>query len=203
MPPRIPTQSLQLASSRCSAATAASPLERALLACHSLLTFPSSSRQFSATTSRSVARNVSRDKQKYLEWMKTRGKELKHHKRGNTNYVAGDFAKGQPFPSNKTFTSYPVLSEDAREMIYKRVVEKEEPVMVVSADLGVDHRRVAAVVRMKAVEKEWERTVRDAHLVVLLHLICLPPLFYDDYNKNSISLEDSTMWLRNKLCEPL
>lgn len=135
--------------------------------------------------------------------MKTKGKELKHHKRGQTNYVGGSDVKGLPFPSNKTFTSYPVLSEDAREMIYRRVVEKEEPVMVVSADLGVDHRRVAAVVRMKAVEKEWERTVRDAQSIMLLHPIRLLPLFYDDYNKNSISLEDSTMWLRNKLCEPL
>lgn len=187
MPPRIPTQSLlqaqfaSLASSNGSAAAAhiASPLERALLACQSA-TFPSASRSFSTTTSRGVARNVSVAKQRYLEWMKRQGQELKHHKSGVTNYLGGDAGKNQPFPSNPTFTSYPVLSEDAREMIYRRVVEKEEAVMFVSADLGVDHRRVAAVVRMKAVEKEWERQV------------CEVPLFCTDCSSSPISMMSTT-----------
>lgn len=169
MPPRIPTQSLlqaqfaSLASSNSSPAAAhiASPLERALLACQSF-TFPSATRSFSTTTSRGVARNVSIAKQRYLEWMKKRGRALKQHKRHETNYLGNEVNTNQPFPSNPTFTSYPVLSEDAREMIYRRVFDNEEPIMVVSAELGVDHRRVAAVVRMKAVEKEWERQVCDA-----------------------------------------
>lgn len=184
MPPRIPTQSLlqaqfaSLASSNSTAAAArvVSPLERALLACQSS-TIPSASRSFSATTSRSVARNVSVAKQRYLEWMKRRGKHLRHHKLNSTNYISDKAEAETPFPSNPAFKSYPVLSENAREMIYQRVIENEDPIMVVSADLGIDHRRVAAVVRMKAVEKEWEREVCDAPLFRIDCTTCPPPIF--------------------------
>lgn len=90
--------------------------------------------------------------------MKLRGKRLEKHTPGQPNYLS-EAGKAQPFPSNPAFVSHPVLSEGAREMIYKRVYDNDEPIKSVSADLGVDHRRVAAVVRMKAVEKEWEEKV--------------------------------------------
>ncbi|PSR94017.1 eukaryotic mitochondrial regulator protein-domain-containing protein [Coniella lustricola] len=61
----------------------------------------------------------------------------------------------QPFPNNPFFKAPLVLDEAAREMIWKRVFMDEEPIKVVSAELGIDIRRVAAVVRMKTVEKEW------------------------------------------------
>ncbi|KKA28514.1 hypothetical protein TD95_002894 [Thielaviopsis punctulata] len=61
----------------------------------------------------------------------------------------------QPFPLNPQFRSQPVLSEAAREWIWRRVVQHGEALKVVSADLGVDVRRVAAVVRLKEVEKRW------------------------------------------------
>ncbi|KAL1896258.1 hypothetical protein Cpir12675_002851 [Ceratocystis pirilliformis] len=61
----------------------------------------------------------------------------------------------QPFPLNPQFRSQPVLSEPAREWIWRRVVQKGEALKVVSADMSVDIRRVAAVVRLKEVEKRW------------------------------------------------
>jgi len=61
----------------------------------------------------------------------------------------------QPFPLNPEFRSQPVLSESAREDIWRRVVEKRESIKAVSVALNIDQRRVAAVVRMKEVEKRW------------------------------------------------
>jgi len=64
----------------------------------------------------------------------------------------GPFA---PFPENPLFKSQPVLGEDAREMIWRRVVEDGQPLKVLSAEFGIDIRRVAAVVRLKQIEKRW------------------------------------------------
>ncbi|KAK4690758.1 hypothetical protein P7C71_g6105, partial [Lecanoromycetidae sp. Uapishka_2] len=62
-----------------------------------------------------------------------------------------------PYPMNRQFTSQSVLSEDLKDAIWKRVMEDGKSVRDVSAGLGVEMRRVAAVVRLKAVEKEWEK----------------------------------------------
>jgi Eukaryotic mitochondrial regulator protein len=64
-----------------------------------------------------------------------------------------------PFPLNRTFISQPVLSDELREEIWLRVMKDEKTVREVSAELGVEMRRVGAVVRLKEVEKEWERLV--------------------------------------------
>ena len=66
-----------------------------------------------------------------------------------------------PFPGNKGFRSEAVLSEELKDEIWKRVVVDKTSVRRVSADLLVDMRRVGAVVRLKAVEKEWEKKVRS------------------------------------------
>ena len=68
-----------------------------------------------------------------------------------------------PFPQNPFFRSQSVLDEKARESIWRRVQEKREPMKVVSADMGVDVRRVAAVVRLKEIEKSWVRKVSLSH----------------------------------------
>ena len=65
-----------------------------------------------------------------------------------------------PFPLNRSFRSQPVLSEELKDEIWKRVMEEGKGVRDVSAALGVEMRRVAAVVRLKGVEKEWEKQVR-------------------------------------------
>lgn len=61
----------------------------------------------------------------------------------------------QPFPSNPLFRSQPVLSEPMRDIIYKKVMEEGNALKAVSEEMGVDVRRVAAVVRLKQVEKRW------------------------------------------------
>jgi hypothetical protein len=64
-----------------------------------------------------------------------------------------------PFPLNRAFISQPVLSDELREEIWLRVMKDEKTVREVSAEFGVEMRRVGAVVRLKEVEKEWERLV--------------------------------------------
>lgn len=61
-----------------------------------------------------------------------------------------------PFPMNRQFRSQHVLSEELKDAIYERVMVDGKSVRDVSASLGVEMNRVGAVVRLKAVEKEWE-----------------------------------------------
>lgn len=86
---------------------------------------------------------------------------------GQTNYVSRVVpfsehrvvSSNQPFPNNHNFRSEPVLSEKARELIWDAVMVKGMPLKAVSAQYHVDMRRVAAVVRMKEIEKRWQREV--------------------------------------------
>lgn len=64
-----------------------------------------------------------------------------------------------PFPMNRQFRSQHVLSEELKDAIYQRVMVDGQSVRTVSAALGVEMSRVGAVVRLKAVEKEWEEQV--------------------------------------------
>ncbi|KAK2771310.1 hypothetical protein CKAH01_14370 [Colletotrichum kahawae] len=61
----------------------------------------------------------------------------------------------QPFPLNPLFRSQSVLSEEMREEIYHRIKQSKHSLKSVSSALGVDVRRVAAVVRMKEMENQW------------------------------------------------
>lgn len=87
--------------------------------------------------------------------------------RGGSSPLAGesgsDVGKGtsstSPFPLNPAFRSEEVLGDAARETIWQRVAVKGDPIKVVSAELGVDVRRVAAVVRLKEIERQWTREV--------------------------------------------
>jgi hypothetical protein len=60
-----------------------------------------------------------------------------------------------PFPLNENFRSQAVLSEEFREELYRQIIVKKMDLQGVSAAYGVDMRRVAAVVRLKTVEKQW------------------------------------------------
>lgn len=73
-----------------------------------------------------------------------------------------------PFPMNRQFRSQHVLSEELKDAIYERVMVDGKSVRDVSASLGVEMNRVGAVVRLKAVEKEWEKQVchSDEHVLV-------------------------------------
>lgn len=187
MPPRLPSQSLQACCAELSsfsgsssgssiAVAAASPLERALLSSQ-FLSLPSSCRSFSSSTNRQ-RRNAPVLKQRMQDWFKKQGKDLKTHRPGQPQYLTKNTGGGplRPFPSNPAFISQPVLSEEARELIWNKVMVKWEGVKAVSAELGVDQKRVAAVVRMKEVEKDWEAKVCRSTLISAqqLHLPSVP-----------------------------
>lgn len=89
-------------------------------------------------------------------WMQVEGKKYKTHSPGSgPNYMSHPSAPMAPFSENPSFISERVLSEEAREMIWEKIMRQGESIKAVSAELGVDMRRVAAVVRLKEVEKDW------------------------------------------------
>ncbi|KAI0012008.1 eukaryotic mitochondrial regulator protein-domain-containing protein [Xylariaceae sp. FL0662B] len=148
MPPRIPNPST--ASSSALTRFALSGATRCLAPpCQQ------TSAGFSTTASRprfTVARR------QFRQWLNGPGRAFRKHTPGSTNYLRkrkADFVP-QPFPSNYQFRSEPVLDDNARELIWKKVMRSGETVKAVSAELGVDIRRVAAIVRLKEVEKDWE-----------------------------------------------
>jgi hypothetical protein len=65
----------------------------------------------------------------------------------------------RPFPLNKNFVSQSILSEDLRLEIWQRVQKQGKSVRQVSMEMGVDMRRVAAVVRLVEVENRMKADV--------------------------------------------
>lgn len=65
----------------------------------------------------------------------------------------------RPFPLNRFFRSEPVLSEELRHEIFRRVMEKNQSVREVSIALNVEMARVGAVVRLMTIEQDWIRHV--------------------------------------------
>ncbi|KAH8648383.1 eukaryotic mitochondrial regulator protein-domain-containing protein [Xylariales sp. PMI_506] len=108
---------------------------------------------FSTTACQS---STSAARRQFRKWLNTRGREYKNPSPDSKpNYISAFRAKNAPFPLNPEFKSSPVLSDGARELIWKKVMQQGETIKAVSAELGVDITRVAAVVRLKEVEKDW------------------------------------------------
>ncbi|KAF3909072.1 hypothetical protein ABW21_db0202898 [Orbilia brochopaga] len=61
-----------------------------------------------------------------------------------------------PFPTNPQFEAHPVISTEFREQIYLRI-KAGRSVRRVSAELNCELERVAAVVRLKEIERMWEQ----------------------------------------------
>ena len=97
-----------------------------------------------------------------------------------------------PFPMNRQFRSQPVLSEELKDAIWKRVMEDGKSVRDVSAALGVEMRRVAAVVRLKAVEKEWEKQVCSREYMFSNNVV----FYSDDEKQDRLVLKTSTMVIK-------
>jgi hypothetical protein len=96
----------------------------------------------------------------------------------------------RPFPLNQYFRSQPVLSEDLREAIYRRVKKDGATVSLASVEFGVSNERVGAVVRLKQMEKEWIAQV-------CFHPCINPPTTrHDELLKNRLVFKTST-WLQN------
>ena len=66
----------------------------------------------------------------------------------------------RPFPLNRQFFSQSVLSEALRQEIWRRVKIDGKSVRTVSVEMGVEMRRVGAVVRLVEVENRMRREVR-------------------------------------------
>lgn len=64
-----------------------------------------------------------------------------------------------PFPLNRAFRSQSVLSEELRQAVFDRVKKEGKSVRVVSVELGIDMRRVAAVVRLGELEQRMQNQV--------------------------------------------
>lgn len=72
-----------------------------------------------------------------------------------------------PFPLNDHFVSQPILSEKLREEIWRRVTVDKKSIRNVSVELGVEMRRVGAVVRLLEVEKQWRAEVSSQNRLLL------------------------------------
>lgn len=61
----------------------------------------------------------------------------------------------KPFPMNPYYKNESVLNNATQELIWNKVMLENMSIKAVSAMMSVDMRRVAAVVRLKEVEKQW------------------------------------------------
>ncbi|KAJ4298416.1 Two-component response regulator SSK1p [Collariella sp. IMI 366227] len=124
---------------------------------------PNSSSSDARSYATKTPMRVTRARRKFYDWIKNNSEAFQKPQAGQTNYVTrvlktSDYHEVQPdmpFPNNPFFRSEPVLSDDARERIWSAVMRQGMPLKAVSAEYKVDVRRVAAVVRMKEVEKKW------------------------------------------------
>ncbi|CZS91725.1 uncharacterized protein RAG0_02248 [Rhynchosporium agropyri] len=66
----------------------------------------------------------------------------------------------RPFPLNADFVSQPVLGGMVKEEIWYNIMIEGKSVREVSAGLGVEMARVGAVVRLKEIEKQWEKIAK-------------------------------------------
>lgn len=122
----------------------------------------SSTRAFSSTPSLS---GTAQRRWKMHQWLNGRGGAIWNGEAQASSpgpRLAGPLSN-QPFPLNPMFKSEPVLSEQLRNAIYDRIVKrkrtKRQAYLSVSREFGIDVRRVAAVVRLMAVEKQMVKEV--------------------------------------------
>ncbi|KAK6066958.1 37S ribosomal protein S35, mitochondrial [Seiridium cupressi] len=140
MPPRISCAAVTSSTStlcQISSAVAKAPYQQQISAA------------FSTTANRAYTPKARRD---FWKWLTKAGAQFKRPKERGTNYISG---KNNPFMQNPQFLSRPILDDRARELIWEKIIQKGETIKAVSAELGVDINRVAAVVRLKEVEKDW------------------------------------------------
>ncbi|GAP89934.1 putative 37S ribosomal protein mitochondrial [Rosellinia necatrix] len=119
---------------------------------------------FSTTASRP---KFSKARRLFREWERNQGAVFRRHttpgrptyllpfgaNRGSARFQDEDLTG--PFPLNPHFKGVKVLDEQARKLIWQKVMRDGETIKGVSAEFGVDIRRVAAIVRLKEVEQDW------------------------------------------------
>ena len=132
----------------------------------------------------STPQNMTRLRAAMFYWINSRGKAFEDPVQHDTNYLTDYNAMGlrredesqgdaresgrksrqrpkQPFPLNDQFISQPILSEELRKEIWRRVTVDKKSLRIVSVELGVELRRVGAVVRLMEVEKQWRAEVSN------------------------------------------
>lgn len=150
-------------------------------------------RSFSASAKNHGRTNLRR---KLYEWLHGPGAALKEPMEGSANYLGaydrqGNLLRAQyaapgaplppasgsdlrPFPKNDTFVSQAVTSEALREVVWEKIMKNGLSVKEVSKELGIEMSRVGAIVRLKEVEKAWQRQVR-LYISLLNSKPALPP----------------------------
>lgn len=104
------------------------------------------------------------------------GKQADRGSRNDSKIEKESVQDLRPFPHNSSFYSQSILSEELRNEIYRRVKHLGQPVRLVSAQLGVELRRVGAVVRLVELEQRWKAEVSQV-------LRCDFNSYYDEQNK--------------------
>ncbi len=64
-----------------------------------------------------------------------------------------------PFPNNPLFRSEKVVNDPTRRLIYQRATQEGQALKAIAAEMGLDVRRVAAIVRLKEAQKQWTNSV--------------------------------------------
>lgn len=150
-------------------------------------------REFSSTP---VANTKLR--RRMFAWLNGPGENLKHPQPNTTNYLTqfdrrGNFVgnrdDGEPkvFPLNPNFVSQSILSTSLRHEIWRRVQVENKSVRQVSVELGVEMRRVGAVVRLVELENRMRAEVSFKHTSHMIHFTLMMN------NQNRLVLQTSTM----------
>lgn len=108
-------------------------------------------------------------------WLEGPGESFRHPLPKSTNYLSAYSRFGKllrvgedtpeseedlrPFPLNVHFTSQSILSEPLRMEVWRRVQVEKKSVRTVSVELGIEMRRVGAVVRLVELEKRMREEV--------------------------------------------
>lgn len=127
-------------------------------------------REFSSTPSAQT-----RLRRQMFAWLQGPGESFRHPLPNSTNYLSAYDRQGKllregedtpesredlrPFPLNTHFVSESILSEELRQEIWRRVMVDRKSVRTVSVELGVEMRRVGAVVRLVEVENQMRKEV--------------------------------------------
>lgn len=120
-------------------------------------------------------------------WLEGPGESFRHHLPGSTNYLSAYDKRGKllrqgentpetaqdlrPFPLNLHFTSESILSESLREEVWRRVMVERKSVRTVSVELGIEMRRVGAVVRLVELERRMRQEVSS--ILPILPITCM------------------------------
>lgn len=167
MPPRLPL----------SAAAAARAVEAQAVA---RTTGPSSQQQTASFSSTPTCDYFSKTRRNFREWLKTDGAHFKAPPEEGPRYLSpylskrrdykeGRYEKQRPFPTNPGFRIAKVLNERARQTIWTKIMQEGETIKAVSAEYGIDVRRVAAVIRLQEVEKDWVKQVSTRLIITRPH----------------------------------